>query len=77
MRIFVLPFYLQRFFETKNRYLRNVSIKQTRYQNKPNIEFNTDGTLKFVELDIVNLNNMGNWEKVITLHSLSIDANNN
>ena len=55
-------------FLLPNRYLRNVSIKQTKYQNKPDIEFNPDGTLKFVELDIVNLNHMGNWEKVIVCH---------
>ena len=28
------------------------------------MEFNLDGTLKFVELDIVNLNNNAYWEKV-------------
>ena len=28
------------------------------------MEFNLDGTLKFVELDIMNLNNMAIWDKV-------------
>lgn len=50
---------------TKNqfiRYLRNVSVKTK--SGKPNIEFNPDGTLKFVELDVVNLKKDGVWEKV-------------
>jgi hypothetical protein len=40
-----------------------VSLK-SKY-SRTNIEFNLDGTLKFVELDIMNLNNIGLWEKVI------------
>lgn len=73
------PFILTGFSHVcSNRYLRNVSIKQTKYQNKPTIEFNPDGTLKFVELDIVNLNHMGNWEKVnyISL-KMYMNCNNN
>lgn len=31
---------------------------------RSDLEFNLDGTLKFVELDVMNLNNMGMWEKV-------------
>ena len=42
--------------------LRNVSIK-SKY-GRPSMQFNLDGTLKFVELDIMNLNNIANWEKV-------------
>ncbi|KAG5684927.1 hypothetical protein PVAND_014135 [Polypedilum vanderplanki] len=39
--------------ETFYRYLRNVSIEGD--ANKPNIEFNADGDLKFAELKIMNL----------------------
>ncbi|KAI1291857.1 Glutamate receptor ionotropic, NMDA 2B [Halotydeus destructor] len=44
------------------KYLRNVSIKSK--SGKPNLEFNPDGTLKFVELDVVNLKMDGIWEKI-------------
>lgn len=42
--------------------MRNVSVK-TKY-GRPNLEFNPDGNLKYVELDIMNLNNIGMWDKV-------------
>lgn len=42
--------------------MRNVSIKR-KSQGRP-IEFNLDGTLKDVEIHVVNLNYYG-WEKVI------------
>lgn len=42
--------------------LRNVSIK-SKY-GRPSMQFNLDGTLKYVELDILNLNNALMWEKV-------------
>ncbi|GBM49953.1 Glutamate receptor ionotropic, NMDA 2B [Araneus ventricosus] len=43
------------------KYLRNVtaSVKQG-----PSISFNMDGSLKFVDLQILNLNNKGVWEKI-------------
>ncbi|XP_076366206.1 glutamate receptor ionotropic, NMDA 2B-like isoform X2 [Tachypleus tridentatus] len=44
------------------RYLRNVSIN-TR-QDESNVEFNIDGTLKYVKLEVVNLNRRKMWEKV-------------
>ena len=44
------------------RHLRSVSIR-TKAGN-PNLEFNQDGTLKFVQLNIMNLNNLNMWEKV-------------
>ncbi|CAN8030346.1 unnamed protein product, partial [Ixodes persulcatus] len=43
------------------RYLRNVSIEA---KGSPNIEFLPDGTLKYVELDIVNLNKEGYWDRI-------------
>ena len=43
---------------------------KTKY-GRPNLEFNLDGTLKYVELDIMNLNNMGMWDKV-NIHILDI-----
>ena len=49
----------------QNSYLRNVSVK-TKY-GRPNLEFNPDGTLKYVELDIMNLNNIGIWDKVSSI----------
>lgn len=45
-------------------YLRNVSIR-SKY-GRLNTEFNLDGTLKFVELDILNLNNEAIWERIGT-----------
>ncbi|UXI14735.1 MACRO domain-containing protein 2 [Sarcoptes scabiei] len=45
-------------------YLRNVSIKSK--FGKPSMEFNLDGTLKYVELDIMNLNNFAIWDKIGT-----------
>lgn len=51
--------------------LRNVSIK-SKY-GRPSMEFNLDGTLKFVELDIVNLNNNAYWEKIGTWNQDGID----
>ncbi|XP_053211096.1 glutamate receptor ionotropic, NMDA 2B-like isoform X2 [Panonychus citri] len=44
------------------KYLRSVKIK-SKY-GKSNLEFNLDGTLKFVELDVMNLNQGGIWEKI-------------
>nr|XP_015917244.1 glutamate receptor ionotropic, NMDA 2B isoform X1 [Parasteatoda tepidariorum]XP_042910482.1 glutamate receptor ionotropic, NMDA 2B isoform X1 [Parasteatoda tepidariorum] len=44
------------------KYLRNVSIKEK--GGKADLEFNLDGTLKYVELEVMNLNNMGFWEKI-------------
>lgn len=44
------------------RYLRSVKIKNKSL--KSGLEFNVDGTLKFVELDVVNLNEDRMWEKV-------------
>ncbi|XP_076324984.1 glutamate receptor ionotropic, NMDA 2B-like isoform X2 [Tachypleus tridentatus] len=44
------------------RYLRNVSV-QTR-QGQSNIHFNSDGTLKDVQLEVLNLNRRNVWEKV-------------
>nr|XP_027196255.1 glutamate receptor ionotropic, NMDA 2B-like [Dermatophagoides pteronyssinus] len=44
--------------------LRNVTIKSK--SGKPSVEFNLDGTLKYVELDIMNLNNMAIWDKIGT-----------
>ncbi|XP_055944904.1 glutamate receptor ionotropic, NMDA 2B-like isoform X2 [Argiope bruennichi] len=43
------------------KYLRNVtaSVKQG-----PSISFNMDGSLKYVDLQILNLNNKGVWEKI-------------
>ncbi|GIY38915.1 glutamate receptor ionotropic, NMDA 2B [Caerostris extrusa] len=43
------------------KYLRNVtaSVKQG-----PNISFNMDGSLKYVDLQVLNLNNKGVWEKI-------------
>lgn len=43
-----------------------MSIKSK--SGKPNLEFNADGTLKFVELDVVNLKKDGVWEKVRLEH---------
>ncbi|GBL77434.1 hypothetical protein AVEN_24403-1, partial [Araneus ventricosus] len=43
-------------------YLRMVSIKEK--GGRADLEFNPDGTLKYVELEVMNLNNMGFWEKV-------------
>ncbi|UYV79947.1 GRIN2B [Cordylochernes scorpioides] len=45
------------------KYLRNVSIR-TKF-NHPNLEFNADGTLKHVELDIMNLNKKSIWDKLL------------
>ncbi|CAG2162128.1 unnamed protein product [Oppiella nova] len=42
-------------------YLRNISVKTK--HDRFNLEFNADGTLKYVELDIMNLNNIGIWDK--------------
>lgn len=54
------------------KYLRMVSIKEK--GGRSDLEFNLDGTLKFVELEVMNLNNMGMWEKigVWTEHGLDI-----
>ncbi|RWS05924.1 glutamate receptor ionotropic: NMDA 2B-like protein [Dinothrombium tinctorium] len=43
------------------KYLRSVKLKE---KSKPPIEFNEDGTLKYVELDVMNLNDNGRWEKI-------------
>lgn len=43
------------------KYLRNVSIET---KGGPNIEFLPDGTLKYVELDVLNLGNDGYWEEI-------------
>ena len=44
------------------RHLRDISF---RLKNHPDtIEFNADNTLKHLQLDIVNLNNYGYWEKI-------------
>ena len=43
----------------------NASIK-TKF-GKPNVEFNHDGTLKYVEMEILNLNNQRMWEKVLVI----------
>lgn len=46
-------------------HLRNVTISGSKSKpDRPSIEFNIDGTLKHVELDIMNLNNFGHWDKV-------------
>lgn len=47
--------------DTFFRYLRNVSIET---KGSPNIEFLPDGTLKYVELDILNLNKDGYWDRI-------------
>ncbi|GFX81637.1 glutamate receptor ionotropic, NMDA 2C [Trichonephila clavipes] len=39
-----------------------VSIKEK--GGRADLEFNPDGTLKYVELEVMNLNNMGFWEKI-------------
>ncbi|XP_013781650.2 glutamate receptor ionotropic, NMDA 2B-like isoform X1 [Limulus polyphemus] len=44
------------------RYLRNVSIPSS--NGGPNLEFNPDGTLKYVELEVMNLKSQGYWEKI-------------
>ncbi|GFR08608.1 glutamate receptor ionotropic, NMDA 2A [Trichonephila clavata] len=44
------------------KYLRMVSIKEK--GGRADLEFNPDGTLKYVELEVMNLNNMGFWEKI-------------
>uniref|UniRef100_A0AAN0LJ18 Glutamate ionotropic [NMDA] receptor 2B n=1 Tax=Polyphagotarsonemus latus TaxID=1204166 RepID=A0AAN0LJ18_9ACAR len=44
------------------RHIRSVSIRTK--TGKPNLEFNLDGTLKYVELDIMNLNSAGIWDKI-------------
>ena len=43
-------------------YLRKVSTKTK--HDKELLEFNVDGTLKYVELDVVNLNKDNKWDKV-------------
>ncbi|XP_064478765.1 glutamate receptor ionotropic, NMDA 2B-like [Ornithodoros turicata] len=43
------------------KYLRNVSIET---KGGPNIEFLPDGTLKYVELDVLNLGKDGFWERI-------------
>ncbi|GFY79654.1 glutamate receptor ionotropic, NMDA 2B [Trichonephila inaurata madagascariensis] len=43
------------------KYLRNVSAS---VKQGPNISFNMDGSLKYVELQVLNLNNKGVWEKI-------------
>lgn len=48
------------------KYLKNVSISSKPKLDKPDLEFNLDGTMKFVELDVVNLNKHGMWEKIGT-----------
>lgn len=53
--------------------LRNVSIKSK--SDKSNMEFNPDGTLKFVELDILNLNNLATWDKVFFPNSALLGSN--
>ncbi|GBM58045.1 hypothetical protein AVEN_170649-1 [Araneus ventricosus] len=44
------------------RYSRMVSIKEK--GESADLEINPNGTLKYVELEVMNLNNMGFWEKV-------------
>ncbi|XP_076345196.1 glutamate receptor ionotropic, NMDA 2B-like [Tachypleus tridentatus] len=44
------------------KYLRNVSIPLS--DEEPNLEFNPDGTLKYVELKVMNLKAQGYWEKI-------------
>nr|XP_042902970.1 glutamate receptor ionotropic, NMDA 2B isoform X1 [Parasteatoda tepidariorum] len=43
------------------KYLRNVTAN---VKQGPPISFNMDGSLKFVELQVLNLNNKGVWEKI-------------
>ncbi|RWS31617.1 glutamate receptor ionotropic: NMDA 2B-like protein [Leptotrombidium deliense] len=43
-------------------YLRSVKMRDK--SGKSQIEFNLDGTLKYVELNVMNLNNNGMWEKI-------------
>ncbi|XP_076334851.1 glutamate receptor ionotropic, NMDA 2B-like isoform X2 [Tachypleus tridentatus] len=50
------------------RYLRNVSIPSS--NGGPNLEFNPDGTLKYVELEVMNLKSQGYWEKNGTWNGL-------
>ncbi|XP_074601075.1 glutamate receptor ionotropic, NMDA 2B-like isoform X2 [Brevipalpus obovatus] len=45
------------------KYLRGVKIKQDRTL-KSSLEFNVDGTLKFVEFDVMNFNRDRVWEKI-------------
>lgn len=54
------------------RYLLNVSVSMGGY--KPNLEFNADGTMRYAELEVVNLNNLHKWDKIGTWtpHGLDI-----
>uniref|UniRef100_T1JBL9 Glutamate receptor ionotropic, NMDA 2B n=1 Tax=Strigamia maritima TaxID=126957 RepID=T1JBL9_STRMM len=45
-------------------FLRNVSISVG--GSKPNLEFNIDGTIKYAELEVMNLNLHHRWEKIGT-----------
>ncbi|XP_076314652.1 glutamate receptor ionotropic, NMDA 2B-like [Tachypleus tridentatus] len=52
------------------RYLRNVSIAARHGQSK--LEFNIDGTLKYVNLEVVNLNKRKIWEKVSSVYCFGV-----
>lgn len=54
-------------FSLQTRHMRNVSFPPRHHSDKDEtdkIEFTPDNTLKYIRLDIVNLNNKGYWEKI-------------